>query len=180
MNLSEIRFPVFKLNDYRTPVSLNGVIFYTTEYREIGTDTYSRSLKIIDDINVAGSTLGLRRLRLSATEGVDLYPIRTAVYFLSDLIKQVKAGSWFIDNSGKLFKYKKLTRAKLTCHKLKRLLPLNKGMGCIIEVEDIAQRFKCLYRPSAEYEYVGILKWGLSYLLYGFYEEKFKPTHRLV
>jgi hypothetical protein len=53
-------------------------------------------------------------------------------------------------------------------------------MGAVIEVEGLVQRFKCMYRPRPEQHYVGILKWGLGYLLYGFYEEKLKESYRLV
>ena len=111
--------------------------------------------------------------------GFNIFPIKNAVYFLVDLIKLAKQTTWFIDNTGKVFQYRKTTRAKLTFHKITKVLPLD-GMGAIIEVQGLHNRFKCMYAPKPEQIYAGVLRWGLGYVLYGFYTESLKPTHRFV
>lgn len=177
MNLAEISWPVFKLGSTRPEEKL-GCTFYYSEYENKRTSTIRKRLRIVDDLSVEGETLAIRRLEMLKNE-LPLYPIRNTIYFLADLVKIAKAPSWFIDSNGKLFQYKKTTRAKLAFYKIKRILP-GTGMGAVIEVEGLVQRFKCMYRPRPEQHYVGILKWGLGYLLYGFYEEKLKESYRLV
>ena len=175
MNLSEINWPVYRLGEHKPKIE-DGITFYSKEYLDKETDLVYLGLRIIDDKSLDGDTLGARRLRLKVDEE-NLFPIRISVYFLADLIKLAKATTWFIDNHGVVFQYKKSTRAKLTSHKIKNILP-GTGMGCIIELEGIPQRFKAMYRPSIEQTYAGVLRWGLGYILYGFYSEHFKPSYR--
>lgn len=178
MKLSEINWPVFRLGENK-PLRDGSVLYYYTEFVSLDdSDVRKHKLRIVDDTEVEGSALGTRRLRL-ASLGCSLFKIPAAIYYLADLVKIAKSTTWFIDNSGKLFQYKKSTRAKLTYHKIQRILP-GTGMGAVVEVEGLVQRFKCLYRPTETQKYVGILQYSLGYMLYGFFEEWHKPTYRLV
>lgn len=176
MNLSEIHWPVFRLG-MNKPLEADGVLFYSREYLELDNNKTIVSFRVVDDTSIPQDSLGLRRLVLK--DQVALFPIKTAIYFLADLVKVAKSKTWFIDNSGRVFQYKKQHSAVLTCHKIQRILP-GKGMGAVIEVEGILQRFKCIYRPRLDQPYVGILKWGLGSMLYGFYSEPFKTSKRKV
>lgn len=178
MNLTEISWPVFRLGEHK-PHQDDGVIYYSKEYVDNESEDSRVGLRIVDDKTIPGNNLGMRRLLLASDEEVKLFKIKTAIYFLADLIKIAKQTTWFIDSSGKVFQYRKSTRAKLTFHKIKQILP-GTGMGAVIVVEGLSQRFKCMYRPKDHQEYVGVLRYGLGYLLYGFYDEYHKPTHRLV
>lgn len=177
MNLAEINWPVFRLGEHK-PEQESGCVFYSKEYIDNDTEETRRGLRLVDDQSYVGKTLGIRRIAMKADNN-PMFPIKTAIYFLADLIKVAKQTTWFIDNSGKVFQYRKSTRAKLTFHKIKQILP-GTGMGAVIEVQGLSQRFKCMYHPKPEQAYVGILRWGLGYLLYGFYTEQHKPTYRLV
>ena len=177
MNLTEIQWPVFRLGEHK-PTEHEGVVFYSKEYAFIDSDESKIGFRIVDDKNLEGDTLGSRRLKLRIAEE-NIFPIRAAIYFLADLIKLAKQTTWFIDNAGKVFQYKKSTRAKLTAHKITKIFP-GEGMGSIIEVQGIPQRFKSMYHPKSEQAYAGILRWGLGYMLYGFYTEPFKPSYRNV
>jgi hypothetical protein len=108
-----------------------------------------------------------------------LYPIGTAIYFLQDVIKLAKSTTWFIDSHGQLFQHKKTRRAKLATHRLKQVFPAQ-GIGCILEVEGLAERFKSLQVPQDTELYAGILSYSGKNLLYGYYSEPIKPTWRLV
>jgi hypothetical protein len=166
---------VFRLGEHK-PTIENNLVYYSKEYVDKESLETRIGLRIVDDKSVQGATLGLRRL---AIVGARLFPIRQALYFLGDLIKIAKQTTWFIDNTGKVFQYRKSSRAKLAAHKITKVLPLE-GMGAIVEVQGLPQRFKCMYAPKPDQYYAGILRWGLSYVLYGFYNEAFKTTHRLV
>lgn len=177
MNLSEIVWPVYRLGEHQ-PSYEKEVLFYSKEYIDKKSGATRIGLRIVDDLNIPGDTFGQRRLILKyKTPSINVFPIKSAVYFLADLIKLAKRTTWFIDNSGKIFQYKKTTRAKLTAHKVTKIFPLD-GMGAIIEVQGIQQRFKCMYSPKPEQAYAGILRWGLGYILYGFYTEPFAPSYR--
>ena len=175
--LREIVWPVYKLGD-KPPSQDGGLVYYHTEYVS-ETNAASLTLRIVDDRSVAQPTLGLRRLRLGLDKKVTLFPIRTAIYLLADLIKLAKATAWFIDNSGRVFQYKKQTRAKLTTHKIKQVLPAQ-GIGCVLEIEGLVQRFKSLHHPSEYQQYAVLLYINKSYLFYGLSETSLKPSWRLV
>jgi hypothetical protein len=113
------------------------------------------------------------------TDGVPLFPIRQAIYFLGDLLKLAKPTTWFIDSQGQLFQHKKSTRAKLVVKKIKNVFPTT-GLGAVIELEDIPQRFKTTFKPDADAQYAAVLKTGLTYIFYGLYADKPAESWRLI
>lgn len=178
MNLAEIVWPVFRLGEHR-PLTENGIVFYSKEYVDTETGTARIGLRVVDDKTIDKPTLGLRRLELRKAKDKNMFVIKRAIYFLADLIKLAKQTTWFIDNHGHLFQYKKITRAKLICRRITKVLPARE-LGCIIQVEGLDTRFKLLRHPNNGEQYAGILQWGLGYILYGLYLDPFKTTHRLI
>ncbi len=177
MKLETINWPVFLLGNIDV-TTVNSVSYKETEVYLIEEERFAFNKLIIDDKNIKEDTLSLRRLVLM-NRGVNLFPIQVAIYFLADLIKIAKNKVQFIDSSGNIFKYEKFKPAPLTCHRLKNILP-SVGVGVIIEVEGITQRFKLMFEPNDEQQYVGLLKLNNSYLLYGMYNEPFKKTYRKI
>jgi len=175
--LREIVWPVYKLGD-KQPTVEGGLIYYYTEYTS-ETNESTLTLRIVDDKTMLQPTLGRRRLHLGLDKTISLFPIRTAIYLLADLIKLAKTSTWFIDDTGRVFQYKKQTRAKLTTHKIKQVLPA-KGIGCILEVQGIVQRFKSLHHPDDYQKYAVLLYINKSYLFYGLSEIPLTPSWRLV
>lgn len=133
---------------------------------------------MVDDSNLSQTTLGLRRLAMKA-DGVDLFPIRTAIYFLADLVKLAKSTTWFVDSSGRVFQYEKNTRAKLQTKRIKQILPAD-GLGCVVELEGISSRFKSMQRPSEHQSYARVLRLGMGFIFYGFCEEVKPDSWRMV
>lgn len=176
MNLSEIVYPVYKLRN--KPLESEGLLYYLSEYEK--EDSIVRSFQILDDANVPGDSLAMRRLHLRSL-GEPLKKINRAIFFLGDLIKLANPQTWFIDSNGKLFTYTKATRAKLRYHKVTKVIPMSTG-GVVVEVEGISSRFKALFVPEIPNNqlYAGILHMGLSKILYGFYDDKYDDTWRMV
>ena len=176
ISLQEISYPVFKLGTNK-PLTESGVTFYyhqkQLEEGELVT------VRIVDDKNMPQETLSLRRLQLSLETGVSLFRISKAIYFLGDLIKISTPQTWFIDNTGRVFNYKKTSRAKLKIYPIAQLIPIKTG-GVIVEAKGILTRFKALYVPETGMDYVGILHWGKSLILYGFYEQQHDDSWRMV
>ena len=174
--LAKIHWPVFRLGE-KQPEQKEGLVFYFTEYID-NDNVASINIRLVDDTSLSGKTLGLRRLQLK-TSGEKLYPVRTAIYFLADLIKLGKSTTWFIDNSGRVFQYRKNTRAKLTTLKIKKVLPAL-SLGCVLELEGISSRFKSIKRPQDTQQYARVLKIGMVYIFYGFCEELKPDSWRMV
>lgn len=154
------------------------MVFFHTEYVDENNEA-SLTFKIVDDNSLPQKTLGLRRLALQKDPKIKLHKISTAIYFLADLIKLAKSTTWFIDNAGKVFQWKKYTRAKLTTKKIKQVLPAD-GIGCVLEVEGLSQRFKTLQRPQDYHQYAVFLVINQIYILYGLSEISRKDSWRLV
>ena len=167
---------MFRLGE-KKPHTVDDVTFYMAEYSDKDTAVLSSNYRIVDDKSIDKSTLGLRRLSLVDKK---LFPIGSAIYFISDIIKLAKSTTWFIDNTGRVFQHKKSTRAKLTTKKIKQVLPAQ-SLGCVLELEGLSSRFKCMKAPESYEQYAGVLEIGVNqYLLYGFYEHPIKDTWRLV
>lgn len=161
----------------RRPEQQDGVVYYQSEYSDLDTNEYFGKLRVVDDLNIQKPTLGLRRLVLKGQ--CTLFPLSTAIYFLADLIKLAKATTWFIDSSGQVFQHKKLTRAKLATHKIKQVLPAQ-ATGCVLELEGLVHRFKCIRHPQPHERWAAVLQIGLSYVLFGLLEEPIKTSWRKV
>ena len=177
IELTKIVWPVFKLGE-KQPVLKDELLFYFTEYVD-ESNVSSGNLRIVDNRNLPQKTLGLRRLAMKLDPDTKLFPIRTAIYALVDLIKLAKSTTWFIDSSGRTFQYEKNIRAKLTTKKIKNVLPAT-GLGCVIELEGLPHRFKAMIRPKDHQIYARVLKLGMAYILYGFCDEHKADSWRMV
>lgn len=175
--LQAITWPVFKLSE-KEPSRKDGLVFFHTEYID-ESNVPSFTFKVVDDNKLPQKTLGLRRLQLQKDPKIKLHKISTAIYFLADLIKLAKSTTWFIDTAGKVFQWKKYTRAKLTTKKIKQILPAD-GIGCVLEVHGLSQRFKSLQRPQDHDQYAVFLVVNQIYILYGLSEIAKKDSWRLV
>lgn len=153
-------------------------MFYYTHYVD-ESNQETATIRVVDDRSVAGDTLGMRRLRLKSDPKVTLFPVRTAIYFLADLVKLAKSTTWFVDNSGRVFHYEKTTRAKLTTKRIKQVLPAD-GLGCVFELQGIPSRFKAMQRPGEHQQYARVLQLGMSFIFYGFCDEHKPDSWRMV
>lgn len=176
IQLKDLVFPVFRLSE-RRPDIIDQVILYKSEYADIDSAEETANYRVVDDKSIDKPTLGLRRLALIGK--TKIYPIGSAIYFLMDIIKIAKPNTWFIDSEGRLFQHKKSYRAKLQTFKIKQVLPAE-GIGCVIELENIPQRFKSMRMPETYELYAGVLTYNHGYMLYGYYEQPIKTTWRSV
>lgn len=173
MNLSDIAFPAYLLG--KEPITENNVTFFL--YRKKNLEEDENIIKIIDDKNKSGKTLGERRLQIQSEGGV-LYNVKYAVFFITDLVKISKGATWFIDNHGKVFKYKKTRRVPLIFKKVKKVIQHSGGV--LVEVEGMVNRFKTLYAPTKDQNWAGILFLPEGPLLYGLFDKKYSDTIRMV
>jgi hypothetical protein len=174
IELTALVWPVFRIG-VNPPNTSDGLLYIANE--SIDQESNMRiNAYVIDDKNIDRPTLGLRRLTIDKK---DLYPLHTAIYTLQDLVKLSSPKTWFIDNSGQVFQYKKSTRAKLQTYKINQVLPVS-GIGCVLEIQGFSERFKSLTVPSNTEKYAGILTYNGKNILYGLYTTNIEPTWRLV
>jgi len=176
INFSNIAFPVYRVGGL-DPLHEDGVSFFLT-----GLDTTEATaeyrLLIIDDKNCVGQDLAARRLQLRK-QGVQLYALKQAIFFIGDLIKLAKAKTWFIDCNGQFFQYKKSRRVPLVFRRVTRVTRIQTG-GAIIEVEGFSHRFKTLFAPTTEQTHAGVLMVDRAVILYGLYDQAYDDTIRAV
>ena len=172
LTLDKISFPVYLLG--RKPDKVGTQQKYTKQYVE--NDITHLVDLVVDDTSIEAETLGARRAQLKQ-KGVRLFNIKTSVYFIGDLVKLAKSGVWFIDTEGQIFEYKKSSIVPLIFRPITSIKKMQTG-GAIIEVQGVPSRFKTLYTPQPEQKFAGVLVVGVSYVLYGFYDQQYDRTTR--
>lgn len=176
MKLSDIKFPVYKLG-VAEPLFEKGVYFYLYGKNTDNSDaTYK--LNILDDTNMPGESLAMRRLQLKKLDR-PLHKLNKAIFFLGDFIKVANSSTWFIDTVGTVFQYTKSNRVKLIYREIDSIMPLKTG-GAIISVKGVDARFKCLFAPTNNPTHAGLLVLKDSYILYGLYDKYYDPSYRII
>ena len=162
MNFTEIHtieFPIYVLHTDEVE-ERDGLLFCDTQ--------------IVDDRNVKGSTIGLRRLR---TPHKRLYPLK---YMLEDFRSMIQhRGENYIDTRGKYFRYQKTTPAVVKCFKIKKLE--EKGVATIVWLEGVPFPYRIKRPPKESVKYAQVLMVNnRPSVLWSFSEEKMKTTWRKI
>ena len=128
--------------------------------------------QVLDDKNMSGETLGIRRLQSPMKS---IYPLR---YMIEDEIGLMKhRGKTFIDNTGEVIYYEKQETVALTYYKIKKVE--KKGVAALIWLKDIPYPFAAKRPPKDGYSWVGMIhKSGLPWKIWEFSETKKKDTWR--
>ena len=130
--------------------------------------------QILDDRNMKGETLGIRRLQ---TPFKSLHPLSKACELPISIIKQ--AGGPYIDNLGKLFNYRKTKFCQLKYYKIKKID--RKVVASVLWLHGINFPIAIPRPPSLEYPWAGMLLLeGNPWLLYEYAREKLPSTRRKV
>ena len=178
MQLTEIHFPVFRLLKQR-PQTVADMSMYENTYLDLNTANEYTHSKIIDDTSIDKPDLATRRLHLES-RGYKLYPLKLCAFFLHDFLKLAGHGYWFIDSSGKIFKYRKTRSVPLRFYKVSKVIP-SPSMGSIIEVEGIPSRYKTMTFLHDSYnKWAGFLWVDGAPLFYGVFDQQYRNTHRMI
>lgn len=129
---------------------------------------------LLDDRNMPGETLGIRRLQ---TPFKDLIVLKKSLLDVIGLIKQPPSA--YVDNVGFLFTYEKTTMASLKYHKIRKVE--RKDVATILWLKDINFPFKQKRPPLPENTWAGVLYiQGIPWLIYEFSETKKSDTRRKI
>jgi len=158
-SIRRIRFPVFILpsNNWE---ERDGLLYLDN--------------RIVDDRNMSGETIGLRRIQ---TPMEDLMPIRGSIDSLIGVLKH--SDKSFIDTKGTPFIYEKTRSCPLKYYRIKKIE--RKDTASILWLKGINFPFKVPRPPTSDLRWAGLLHLGdRPWLLYEYSEEKLSDTRRKV
>ena len=98
MRLTDIKYPIFPLREHVKVENVDDVLYVHS----------LRGSWILDNKNLPGETLAIRRFRISNS----LYPLNKAIFNLAQLINNKSRQQVYIDKFGTFFKYRKSKRCK--------------------------------------------------------------------
>ena len=159
MDYDNINFPVFVLHTDNIEL-IDGILWIDNQ--------------VLDDKNMSGKTLGIRRLQSPMKS---LYSLKYMLEDETDLLHH--QGKFYIDSSGVFFIKIKTTNTQLKYHKIMRVE--KKTIASRLWIKDCPFPFT-LKRPLPENaSWAGILyKQGIPWILYDLSEEKKKDTWRKI
>jgi hypothetical protein len=160
-----IVWPIYEIRKHKKVWEDNKVLYITSEYN---------IEYILDNRNLSGNTLGIRRMRLV---GEKLYPLKKVCFTFYDVL-QCKS-RLFIDSSGIFVKLEKRYRRDLTYHKVLdyKILPDN---TTICKCKDIFTPIKIPFIVKGFPRFLGLLKMGGDFHLYEISNEYKRKTWRLL
>jgi len=130
--------------------------------------------KIVDDQNMYGETIGIRRAQ---TPHKNLYTLKKMITSYNGILKQKT--KYFIDSSGRPFAYEKTVFATLKYIKIKTVE--QKGIASLVWVRGHNAPFTVPRPPEVGYTWAGILHLhGLPWVLYEYSQEKLKDRKKKV
>jgi hypothetical protein len=130
--------------------------------------------QVLDERNMPGKTLGVRRLQCMRK---DLLPLKKALLTLPDFI-QAKT-KFFIDSNGKPFIYEKTYSSKLVSHRIKRID--KKEVASLLWLNDWPAPFTLERPPAGDPEFVRFLHLnGAPWIIYDYVRNPTKTTYRRV
>ena len=131
--------------------------------------------RVIDDKNMSGKTLGMRRLQ---TPIKDLLPLRGSIAAPVSLIRQTRIKT-FIDSVGTPFIYEKTTSSSLKYYKIRKVE--RKDIASVLWLKGVSFPFKVPRPPADDLSWAGVLHLGeIPWLLYEYSETAKSDTRRKV
>ena len=159
MDYNNIDFPVFVLHTDNIEL-IDGILWIDNQ--------------VLDDKNMSGKTLGIRRLQSPMKS---LYPLKYMLNDEADILHH--QGKFYIDSDGFFFTKSKTTTTQLKYHKIMRVE--KKTIASRLWIKDCPFPFP-LKRPLPENaSWAGVLyRDGIPWIIYDLSEEKKKDSWRKI
>ena len=154
----KILYPIYILSE--EPEEIDGLLLIADQ--------------VVDDKNMPGKTLGMRRLQ---TPMKSKYPLR---YQLDDEVAMMKhRGKHFIDSNGIYWYDEKTTTTALKYHKIRKVE--KKEIATVLWLKDVPFPFVEARPPQDGIASAGVLyKKGIPWKIWEYSEEKKKDTWRKI
>ena len=156
--MERILYPIYILSE--EPEEIDGLLLIADQ--------------VVDDKNMPGKTLGMRRLQ---TPKKSKYPLR---YQLDDEVAMMKhRGKHFIDSNGVYWYDEKTTTTALKYHKIRKVE--KKDIATVLWLKDVPFPFVEARPPQDGMGWAGVLyKKGIPWKIWEYCEEKKKDTWRKI
>ena len=156
--MKKIRFPIYVINE--EPEEIDGLVIIGDQ--------------VVDDKNMDGNSIGIRRLQ---TPMKSIYPLR---YQIDDEVGMMKhRGKHFIDTNGVYWYDEKTTTAQLKYLKIRKVE--KKDIASVIWLKDCPFPFIESRPPIAGSSWAGVLyKQGIPWKIWEYCEDKKKNTWRKI
>ena len=159
MKLEQIKWPVYVLHSDEIEEQ-DGLLYCDTQ--------------IVDDKNMKGETLGIRRLQ---SPHKNLYHLKVMIESLQDFVHH--KGLNYIDSDGKYFRWIKNKVSNLISHKIEKIE--RRAIGSLVWCEIIPFPFFIKRPPEARLRYASVLYMdNQPSILYSFSEKQQKKTWRKI
>lgn len=159
-HLRNVKFPIYPLRD-RKWYEEDGLLFYGD--------------KILDDKNMPGTTLGIRRLQSPFNDR--LMPLGKSITSIVGISKN--SYKYYVDSEGIPFEYEKTLFCKLKYFRIKRIEP--KGTASLLYLEGLPRPFTIPRPPKQGQVWAGVLHLkGLPWMLYGYSSEWIEEAIRKI
>ena len=159
MKIHKIEFPIYVIGTEEIE-ERDGVLFADS--------------KVVDDKNMSGDTLGVRRLQTSLP---NLYPLRYMLEAMPNLMRH--RGYNYIDNKGNLFSYMKEKFYPMKYHKI--VAVDKKDSISLLWLEDINFPIEVPRPPAVDYRWAAVIyRNNLPWFFYEYSTEWKKNTKRKV
>lgn len=170
MNITDIQWPIYYIGQHDR---------IYTEFNVTYLENKGRTF-IIDNKNLAGDTLGSRRLRVKKE---DLYNFRKTLFMFSELIEFTRTKKIidrrFYDSKGNMFLYRKSLFVPLKCFAI--LYVEDYPTYKLISVKGLKQRFRIPNNYwNFRYNFLQALALADHYILYDLSMEAIKDTRRKI
>lgn len=159
-DIRTIKFPVFSLPSIDW-YKMDGVLFINEGL-------------VLDDTNMPGKTLGIRRLQCGRK---DLCRLKAAYLKFQDML--ASKHRFFIDSNGTPFIYERTVNSPLIYHKVKRIE--TKNTASILWLNAIPYPFTLEHPPYGNANWARVLYYkGGPWIVYDYAEERGKDSYRRV
>lgn len=154
--MRNIRFPIYVVSE--EPEEIDGLILIGDQ--------------VVDDKNMPGDTIGIRRLQ---TPMKSIYPLR---YQIEDHVGMIKhRGKHFIDTNGVYWYDEKTQTASLKYHKVRKVE--KKDIASVVWFKDVPFPFVEARPPTGSW--AGILyKQGIPWKIWEYTDEKKRDTWKKI
>ena len=160
------RWPLYEIRAYNKLWEDNGVLYIQTT---------SNIEYVIDNKNIHGKTLGIRRLRIKADPEVKLYNLKRICYTFYDVL--TSKYKLFIDSDGQLVSIKKKHRRTLVYREVLQTEIIGTKVLCICK--GIFKPIEIPFIPNIMPRYLGLLIINKQHYLYELSQEQKADTWRL-
>ena len=154
----KIKFPIYVLSE--EPEEIDGLMLIGDQ--------------VVDDKNMSGATIGMRRLQ---TPMKSIYPLR---YQVDDEVGMMKhRGKHFIDTNGEYWYDEKTKTTPLKYHKIRKVE--RKDIATVVWLKDVPFPFVEARPPQEGSSWAGVLyQKGIPWKIWEYCEEKKKDTWRKI